>query len=159
MKRKILVVIAAAAIIITTFKTGYAYYESQIKASAEQNFDTPAAYSDNNVAEVTKEIEEDIPVVLNNEINDLTQSDDSDASVYESTSEEEFFGGCCGSDAYSMLDENGNFKSPEVYEKELDEGIQNGELTQEDKDYFMEIYNECYEFYFNNSQELSGEEF
>lgn len=174
MKKKILVVIAAAAIIITTFKSGYAYYENQTKGLAEHNLSAQspvgvAAYVDNKSETVTQDItqEENQEVytydfdedseadVYNEDSEAYTYDEDSDGYTYNDNGDEAFFGGCCGSGAYSMLDENGNFKTPEIYEKELDEGVETGDLTEEDKEYFMEIFNQCYEFYSDKSQELS----
>lgn len=151
MKKKVFVIIAAGALIITTFGTGYAYYESQMTSTVD--------YVSNQEPKAAKSIPEAVTVDESSEINNLIQNEVSDVSAEDNSDEEEFFGGCCGSGAYSMLDENGNFKTPEVYEQELDEGIKNGELTVEDKEYLLDVYNECYEFYYNNSQELKGNEF
>lgn len=159
MKKKVFIILAAGAFIITTFKTGYAYYESQTKALAKQNLTASVEYESNKEPEAANAISEEVTEDESSGIYNLTKKDNSEVYTEDNYGEEEFIGGCCGSGDYSMLDENGNLKTPEVYEQELDEGIKSGELTKEDKEYFLDIYNECYEFYFNNSKELKENEF
>lgn len=160
MKKKVLVIIAATAIIITTFKTGYAYYESQTKALAKQNLITNLDYVSKQNQETTRVAPEETIVDVSNDTDYSDQYEISDIPSEDNYVEEgPIGGGCCGSGAYSMLDENGNFKTPEVFENELEEGLKNGELTNEDKEYLLDVYNECYEFYSNNSRELAGDEF
>lgn len=152
MKRKVLVVIAAAAIIITTIKTGYAYYESQLKAlslqnTTDQDLGESINYGDTKSSEIIKDSVVDDSI----ETYALTWNEDGDVYDYKESEGEEFLGGCCGSGAYSMLDEKGNLKTPEVYEDELNEGVKNGELSLEEKDYLMKLLNECNGFYLNDA--------
>lgn len=79
MKRKVLVVIAVVAIVITTFKTGYAYYESQLKTLPLQN-----------------SVDQDLGVDDSIETYDLTWDEDGDVNDYKVNEGEEFQGGCCG---------------------------------------------------------------
>ncbi len=167
MKKKVLVIIAAAALIVTAFKTGYPYYESQTKALAKQNSTTKLEYVSNSYQETAntaseepKQISPEEPTVdvsTNTEIPD--QYDVNNIPEEDNYEDGPVSGGCCGSGPYSMLDENGNFKTPEVFEKELEEGVKNGELTSEDKEYLLDVYNECYGFYSNNSQQSTDDAF
>jgi hypothetical protein len=126
MNNKILVAIAIMAITLATAKTGYAFYEKQ-----------------NNQIENVENIKVN-QIAVNKDNQNIVQTETSyveensaDSTVSGQTSN------CCGGSFGSMLDENGNLKDRDTFEKELDGSVASGDITEEDKEYYLFMYDKC----------------
>jgi hypothetical protein len=141
--KKILITFAVIGLTLATVKTGYAFYEKQ-----------------NNLTEKNETLNAR-EIVVNTEEENIVETKTS--YVAENTAEDSTAANqasnCCGSSYGSMLDENGNFKDRDTYEKELDEYVASGELTEEDKEYYLFLYDKCAGAYANSDTESGSEDF
>lgn len=161
MKKNAVIILAVIAISVATVKTGYAFYGKQISnnqtnetslSNYGENFETSLGnygessgqstaqtdfYQQENIPELPSgplDSGKDYPAVKNGDIT-FTASGQADGSNTE--------GNCCGSGSVNMLDENGNLKDRDTFSKELDEALQNGEITEEDKEFYLYMYEQC----------------
>ncbi len=150
MKKNLVIIIAVIAVSVATVKTGYAFYGKQIsnnQTNENQVTNNGGSYQ-GGVAQTDFYARENIPE-LASETPDPSQADRSaavnDPTLAASGQADDSFdqGNCCGSGSVDMLDENGNLKDLETFSKELDEAVQNGELTEDDKEYYLYMYDQC----------------
>ncbi|MDF2608534.1 MAG: hypothetical protein K0R92_8 [Lachnospiraceae bacterium] len=138
MKKKTMILTLAIAMTLTIAKTGYAYYEKVINESETKKEQTTQAvrlYNVNTEAvtlpaiATTEASENDSAETFNTPEN----SGDTTTSSYN----------CCTLEFGNMFDENGKLKERAVYEQELDEYIAQGKISEDDKAYYLSLYDTC----------------
>lgn len=140
MNNKILIGIAVVAIAFATAKTGYAFYEKQ--SNQTEKLET---------AQVNQ-------IEVNTEEQNIVQTDTSylDENTTDNNTSSQT-GNCCNSSFGSMLDDNGNLKDRAAFEKELDGYIASGDITEEDKEYYLFMYDKCAAAYADSDTKASSE--
>lgn len=148
MKRNAIIMLAVIAVSVASVKTGYAFYEKQIsnnQTSETQSADNGGDTGQNLLTDFYQQ--EDIPELETKAVETKTYSPEtSDNKVFEAPgqADDSYVGGsCCGSDSVSMLDENGNLKDKDTFLEELEDAVQNGEITEEDREFYLYMYEEC----------------
>ncbi len=148
MKKNAIIILAVIAVSVASVKTGYAFYEKQ--TSNNQTSETQTAdKGGDTVKNLSADFfqQEDIPELETKAVETKIYSQEtSDNGVFEAPgqADDSYAGGsCCGSDSVSMLDENGNLKDKETFLEELEDAVQNGEITEEDKEFYLYMYDEC----------------
>ncbi|GEM_PF-6244656 len=149
MKKNAVIIITVIAISVATVKTGYAFYEKQITDNQTnenqltndggefwQETDRIDFYETKNTPELESEV---------TETDNTGQISAADPALIESGQADDSYAeeGCCGGDSVNMIDDNGNLKDRETFAKELDEAVQNGDITEEDKEYYLYMYDQC----------------
>jgi hypothetical protein len=129
MRKKAAFLLAAIAVTLLTVKSGYAYYEN-VTPKENNEFVSVNQTNENG----TKVKAATIPTTTSTESNKITNN----------------FSGC-GNGYGSMLDENGNFKDRDTYEQELNGYIDEGLITEEDKENYLSLYDLCASQYYGNS--------
>ncbi len=148
MKRNAIIMLAVIAVSVASVKTGYAFYEKQIsnnQTSGTQLSDNGGDTGQNLQTDFFQQ--EDIPELETQALETKTYSPEtSDNEIFEAPgqADDSYIGGsCCGSDSVSMLDENGNLKDKAAFIEELEEAVENGEITEEDRKFYLYMYEEC----------------
>ncbi|MDF2589650.1 MAG: hypothetical protein K0S41_3491 [Anaerocolumna sp.] len=131
MKKKVVFLFAAIAVTLLTVKSGYAYYEN---VSQKEN---------NKIVSVNQTNEQGTKVAA------ATIPVETATNTEENANTNSFIG--CGSGYGSMIDENGNFKDRDTYEQELNGYIDEGLITEEDKENYLSLYDLCASQYFSES--------
>lgn len=141
MNKKVIIAVAAIAVALVTVKTGYAFYE-------KQNNDT-----------VKNEIVNASQIKVNTENLNIEETDSTylNENTAEDTTEYNQTSNCCGNNYGSMLDENGNLKDRDAYEKELDGYVANGDITEEDEEYYLFMYDKCAAAFADSDTESDSE--
>ncbi len=149
MKKNAIIIIAVIAVSIATVKTGYAFYGRQIEdnQTKETQLTNERGNSDQGTAETDFYETENIPEPASKDLSPeetapLTKADPTPAAsgqADDSFTEEN----CCGSGSVNMIDGNGNLKERETFIKELDEAVKNQDITKEEKEYYLYMYDQC----------------
>ena len=148
MKKNAIIMLVVIVFSIASVKTGYAFYEKQI--SNNQMSETQLADNGGDTGQnlLTDFIQQkDIPELETKAVETKTYSPEtSDNEIFEASgqADDSYVGGsCCGSDTVSMLDENGNLKDKDTFIEELEDAVQNDEITEEDREFYLYMYEEC----------------
>jgi hypothetical protein len=140
--------LAVIAVSIASVKMGYAFYERQILNNQKSEFQIANNGVDTGQYLLTDFFQqEDIPELETKLVETKAYSPEtSENESFEAPgqADDSYVGGsCCGSDSVSMLDENGNLKDKDTFLEELEDAVQNGELTEEDREFYLYMYEEC----------------
>ncbi|QHQ62593.1 hypothetical protein Ana3638_18910 [Anaerocolumna sedimenticola] len=145
MKKNAVIILAVIAISVASVKTGYAFYGKQI-SNTKTNVTQVTSNTDNVREGVSQTafLETDN---TQNETNETTDQilDSNDPTLAASGQADDSLNSanCCGSGSISMIDENGNLKDRETFEKELKDAVANGDITEDDAEYYSFMYGQC----------------
>jgi len=129
MKKKTIFFVAVIAVTLATVKTGYAYFDNSLKnIKTEQTNVMKLTYNNTN-SPIQETVIQTKSTVSNEENNKIENS-------YNG-------GSCCGSGLGNMIDESGDFKDRETYEKELSDSVQSGKISDADKENSLSLYDQC----------------
>jgi hypothetical protein len=149
MKKNAVIILAVIAISVASVKTGYAFYGKQI---SNNNVNVPQVTTTNSGGNTKTGITKTEFLQEANISEEDTQAPTStrqspalDPTLAASGQADDSLsqGNCCGNSSVNMLDENGNLKDRDSFKKELDEAVKNGEITAEDKEYYLNMYDQC----------------
>jgi hypothetical protein len=133
MKKNTILITLAIAITLTAAKTGYAYYE---KMNSENVTKVEQTTQEAQVSKVTTDSGIQTAIVKTVITETAGVADSSEDSANNS------YNGC-NYGFGNMFDENGNLKERAVYEQELDEYITQGKISEDDKEYYLSLYDTC----------------
>jgi hypothetical protein len=133
MKKKAIIITLAIAITLTVAKTGYAYYE---KINSENVTKEEQTTQEAQVSKVTRDSGLQTAIVKT-----VTTETAAAPGSSEDSANNSYNG--CNYGFGNMFDENGNLKERAVYEQELDEYIIQGKISEDDKEYYLSLYDTC----------------
>ncbi|WFR59792.1 hypothetical protein QA584_12120 [Anaerocolumna sp. AGMB13025] len=150
MKKNAVIILAVIAISVASVKTGYAFYGKQI---SNNNVNVPQVTTTNSLGNtktgITKTEFLQGSNIQEEDTQDRTsitrQSSALDPTLAASGQADDSLsqGSCCGSGSVNMLDENGNLIDRDSFTKELEDAVKNGEITEDDKEYYLNMYDQC----------------
>ncbi|WMJ87858.1 hypothetical protein [Anaerocolumna sp. MB42-C2] len=145
MRKNAVIILAVIAISVASVKTGYAFYGKQI--SNNQTNVTKVTSNTGNSKEgaaQTTYFKTGNTLDKTNETTDSTY-DSSDPTLAASGQADNSINSanCCGSGSISMLDDNGNLIDRKTFEKELKDALNNGDITEDDVEYYSFMYEQC----------------
>ena len=157
MKKNAVIILAVIAISVASVKTGYAFYGKQI-SNNEANV-TQVTSNESNTKEGSAQTTfletENIPEETNETADPIFDSGDPTLAASGQADDSLNSANCCGSGSVSMLDDNGNLKDRETFEKELDDAVANGDITEEDAEYYSFMYEQCAQAFGADSSDSS----
>ncbi len=159
MKKNIVIIFTVIAISVATVKTGYAFYGKQISNNQTSETQVTNSGGDSQQGIIQTDFSESVKTSdrtaqdwdqTTQDWDQTTQDWDQTAQVWDQTSEDADQtdnslngGNCCGSGPVNMIDDNGNLKDIDTFTKELDEAVLNGDITEDDKEYYLFMYGKC----------------
>lgn len=130
MNKKIVLFLVAFMVIIAAVKTGYALQPKKIQSEA-------ATLKAETLVETKVETKEET-------------KEEADTSTTTSMN-------CFGNSEVNMFDEKGAIKDRATFEQELNQSVENGDITDEQKQNYLTAFDQCSERLSENSSEADGE--
>ena len=145
MKMKIVSIIGAAVIVLTTLKAGYVFYEYQMEKfeNEKTKIETTTKVEVNEYASNSIRGKITVLAAQTEPINEVSNSEDT--QLENSFEDAENFD-CCQSGSVNMYDENGYLKDKEQFKQELEQALEEGSITEEDNEFFLYMYEQCQPF-------------